>query len=690
MSELAAWLRAKQLRGASRPDLVSALLSGRGFAYAWHRLGLMALRMALRTGVHGIEVYLLTLAFVPFEYVAPLITYRAVSVLLGAAHWGSLEALRQRVRAAMTRRQRSGARAQIERWLGLTRWTVIALVLATLALELRSAWISSQLELRDAYALACVVRFGLESTTRVVHSGVFALRRVYRPTASLLAGDLVELGTIALGFERLGVWAIPLATLLGGLTDGITTQWYVRRAYRQRRLEWPRFWRSLAAVSRLRPAELAEAARHALANATLQLDALVLLLLLHAPSGRADGGSFALLYYVLRPLLTATTSWVRTFYFDLKRIEASALRALRPRLLQYLERLALGWAALLALATIVGAQLLFRGQLGSELLWLVPFFVVRSLLALWQTVAFGAGQYRSLSHIAAAVLAGLALLVGLSRLGLRDSMLLAALTVFLGVLVAWARRHPLALSALEPRTALDRAAWLAQLRAASSVQLVSAKRSPRSVSQPALVESLRRVLPDSLATEWGPHSVLLFSRSPVLLAMSELVIASAGTLVGLWASSPCAPVEALRRARAAGVLPEGLLHVLCGASAPDPGLLERQFRARYSGGVICDLARSRGMLGLSTRPVSAATMHTLVHCIQARSRGREARAERRLPFQIAVYAPAGQASLVFIADKGATDFATFRASVHRASLQASWPDALSDAYDPALGRSSAS
>jgi hypothetical protein len=116
----------------------------------------------------------------------------------------------------------------------------------------------------------------------------------------------------------------------------------------------------------VRSAELGLAARHALANVTLQLDGVLLLMLAQAGHAGSGAASFTALYYVLRPLLAASTHWVRTFYFDLKLIETGALRAFRPQLLRFLERLAVTWAGVLAVITLGLAGVLFGEHAGDR------------------------------------------------------------------------------------------------------------------------------------------------------------------------------------------------------------------------------------------------------------------------------------------------------------------------------------
>ena len=672
MAELTQWLRSEARRQAARPDLLAALLAGGSFAYARYRLGFMALRMLLRTGIHAIEIQLLIAAFVPWEYFVPLLAYRAVCSLLGAAHWGALETLRERVRDAVRRRRPDEARGAIARAFGLTLWAAAGLIVVVFGTEVASTLASGLIELRATYALACVLRLGSDSALRALHSGVFAVRRVHRPLWSTLVPDLVELAVISFGFGELGLWSIPVAILAGGALDAVLAFVFVRRAYLQRRLQLPRVWQSLSVARQVRAhaGEAGSGARHALASVTLQLDGVLLLILAQAGQSAPGAASFAALYYVLRPLMAASTHWVRTFYFDLKLVDSGAFRAFRPQLLRFLERLAVSWAFVLALVTLVLARFVFGEHASWSLLVLVPFFVARSAFALLQVVAFGAGDLKRLLQTGLAVIAGVFVLraTGLSGMGL-----LAAVTALLALTIGASRRWSGSQSNPAARTGLlDYCGWLASLRSTEESKLAVLQVDARSARVGSVLRGLRVSYPNVSLTRWGRRYVLLAAAGDDLPSARALVLACGGALQGVWVSEHAAPLTLFAQASRASALPNGWGELASRATAArDFEALAREFRARFPGGEICDLHRGRG---LSARPVTAAILRVLVSTIQARSHGREARSERALPFSIAVFAPCGQARALFIADKSARGFETFRSEAHDASVRASWPE----------------
>jgi hypothetical protein len=159
-----------------------------------------------------------------------------------------------------------------------------------------------------------------------------------------------------------------------------------------------------------------------------------------------------------------------------------------------------------------------------------------------------------------------------------------------------------------------------------------------------------------------------------------LVLACGGALQSVWVSKTAPPLELFAQARREQALPAGWDELASRArAAPEYAALARSFRAEFPSGEACELTTGRG---LNTRAVTAAGLRTLVAAVQARSRGREARSERALPFLIAVFAPSGQARALFIASRDRAGFETFRQTVHDASVRASWPE-LFERCEPA-------
>jgi hypothetical protein len=545
------------------------------------------------------------------------------------------------------------------------------------------------LSLFDAYGLACFVRLGFDVYARTYHAGIFALRRVYRPLPALLGVDLLELAVITLGFDRYGAWIIPIAIGLAGAADALLGVHYAGRAYRRQRLPAPAPLRALrqsllAAWTPRRPrrspaagsgrrlrrivALLRTALLHSVANATLQLDALLLLLLVRVDPPRRGGASLALLYYVLRPLLGLATQWVRTFYFDLSRIERGSLRAFRPRLVRFLGRLALFCAGFGALLTLGVAELLWPQLATWSWLWLGPLFLTRSLFALTQLKAFTAGRYRALVEVSGALALGLGAIALAAHSG---EAVLAGAALLLGLGAFALRERAAQASSAGPGEVLGVCEFLRELRASGHVQLAVLSVARRSAEVGRVVHALLALGPGVRLARHARSHVLLFAPAgAIALSRARLVAASGGVLHQLWLSAALPALDSIGLARAQAALP-GELHDALAPNAPERGSeqLVADFRRSFPAGVLLDLEAGTGALdpGLLPRPM----LGMFVHQVVAASHQRERELRARLPVQIAVYAPGGRASLVFVVAQHTAGFAVFRARVRGASLRAS-------------------
>ncbi|HEY2736028.1 MAG TPA: hypothetical protein VGI70_18650, partial [Polyangiales bacterium] len=523
------------------------------------------------------------------------------------------------------------------------------------------------LSLFDAYAFACALRLLAEVVARTYHAGVFALRRVYRPLVSLLLADLLEVALIVSCFDALGPWSIPLSIVLGGAIDGGFTLHYARAAYLRHRMLLPR-WRAALRV-RLRPPlpAIERALAYALAGASLQLDAWLLLLLIRVDPPRRAAPSLALLYYVLRPLLSLATHWVRTFYFDLVHLDAGGLRAFRPHLLRLLRRLAIAAALFGSVLTLMAARSLWPEFALARLIGFVPFFAARSLFALAQLRAFARGLIRRLVWTSLALATGSSLLA----LGRNGSLLLSGVALLLALGALSLRESSAGPIARADRRVLGIAEWLRALRASHRVRIAVLRVARSSADVGRVLETLANSRPELVLTRHARAHLLLMAAGDTLPSSEALVALSAGALDRIWLSPPCRGGDSVTIAQAEHALPNELTRAL-DPNARDQGfeLLQSEFARTFSNGQLLDLGAGIGSLDERCCPKSL--LGEFVQQLTAASHQRERDTRARLPCELAVYAPGGQAQLVFVVPRGTRGFAPFRARVREATLHASF------------------
>jgi hypothetical protein len=420
-----------------------ALLDGSFARYCVHRLRGVGLASVFNFFAHFFE---LRYFFVLFLSGMPTETARiklVLATLLGA-EWGLLEMLR--------RHMREGRKEQLEPWLAAS----LALALGTLPLVV---WFSrGPLYPATAYLVVLFGRFALELPLRVLHSGIYAFGRVYRPLALVPALEAVTIAVLYFTHEAYAPFALVLAMLGSSLVGQGITLTFIVRQYRLRAVPLPRV--KLRSIKRLRIG--ASGFPALLAGLGLRFSEAFVLLTPLARLLQNDETFMAL--YVIAPLVGASTSWVHAFYPDLIRCAAPRLALLRRR---FITRLAVaGVIGSLAMWSL-GAICFWWIQFSLiQALWLrlLPSFVVLPLFALWQLERFTAGAFWRVATSGFVCLAGVWIIEDFSWVWV------APLTA-LGVGLLLPRRPRLTHGQMDPRTL---AAALHRSRRRYDVHLVRA------------------------------------------------------------------------------------------------------------------------------------------------------------------------------------------------------------------------
>lgn len=424
MNDVDRWFEHAARTNTTPVTLYPSLLTGRIFRYLRYRLRYPLLIATVRFAVHVAEFFIL-LASLGGVAAYTVMMLRAGSLFVSGGWWGLLEILRERVRAFA----RSGQRDASENEIG--RWLVLSLLLAVIT-TIAGGVVLLVLHQRDTdpvariYAFLIIVEFAIDLPVRVLHSGIFATRRVYKPAWSMFLPTGVQLAILALGFYYYPTAAIIIAIIAcNALAIGITVH-YCLEVYRLMGLHprWrpgnQRFWRYLPSI----PLRLG--VQTTFSGLSLRLDAILVLALVgfygtdtrtfDLTAGltswqRIDAFQF---FYLILPLFRGTYESAAIFYFDLVRLRT--MPAIRDLKLAFFR--ALLWAApavavfFWVLAAALGT-LVLRDVPISFLLALIPMFVARSLIGVYQMRLFAEGRFRT--HIATfALLAVLLWLVWLN------------------------------------------------------------------------------------------------------------------------------------------------------------------------------------------------------------------------------------------------------------------------------------
>lgn len=459
--DLAAWLEKRAVSERRHVTLEDALLGGRARAYAFYRFRYFAVRTLATSALHVLRLTLLQYVFSHRVFLATLLVHASVGVAT-SFWWGALEVLRRRVR----RLSRDGLRERIPREIG--GWLTTASLLAGASLVGALGWIAWDLLGRGRpfgvlhlYVLAIFLRVGADLLTLTFHSGIYAVRRVYRPLPAMLAAELAGLALVPALWPWLSRWSFPVAMMASTAIATAVVLHYTTRLYGL--LGWLPVRLARPALPRRMPrGDLRELLFAGTSYAVMKLDALLMLAMFRARPYAPNEVSLFFLFASIGPAVAAGFDWARLLYFDLKRLDARCLSALRRRYERFAFHMA--WVVgigLWAVACILGT-LITRRDLGILYWLLLPFFLSRSLLAVGQIQAFSRGQYRSLLASGAALAAWILIV----RAGLASEpqrLLGLALCCFL---VGWLVRI---LARREPPRSTDRdvlpfAEWIERLK----------------------------------------------------------------------------------------------------------------------------------------------------------------------------------------------------------------------------------
>jgi hypothetical protein len=271
--------------------------------------------------------------------------------------------------------------------------------------------------------------------------------------------------------------------------------------------------------------------------------------------------------------------------------------------------------------------------------------------------------------VTAALGVGLGLLAAFAESGVQ---VLCGASILLGAGAFWLRERGAASeSASRDGAMLGLAEWLRELRTSGPICIGVLGVARRSARVGDVMQALLASSPGLRLARHARSHVLLFVPADAPLTLASMVAASGGTLAHAWLSAGCQGVDSIGLARARHALPSELHDALCpNAHEGGVGALVSEFRRCFPAGTLLDLAAGTGVLDSAKLP--RAQLGEFVQQVVAASRQRDRELRVRLPVDLAVYAPGGQANLVFVVARATPGFAAFRARVRAACLYASF------------------
>lgn len=500
VNDIDRWFGRAAQRQSRAVSLNAMLLTGRLFSYFGYRLRFSLLMTSVRFVAHAIEFFILLNSLGGLATLVVMVL-RIGSVIVGGGWWGILEVMRERIRAFARAGERTESEREIGSWLVLAGFLSLAATVAA-GILIPHLYPADGDRIPQLYAFLIVVEMAINFPVRVLHSGIFATRRVFRPLWSLFVPLIVQIGVLGAGFYLYPTAAIIIAIIASNAIGIYFTVHYCIEVYRLSGLR-PRFGTPTLAFWRLLPRiPLWRGFTTTVSGLGLRMDGLLVLGLVGvygtdarsfdftagvASWGQIDAFQF---FYLVLPLLRGTFAGADVFYFDFVKLRGSP--TLREFQLQFFHRVlwlapviaVFFWAQAVALGMLVLHEVPF-----TFLLALLPFFIARSLIGTYEIRMFAEG--RSGVHIAVMLfLAALLWLVWINPDPASDLIeITAAMFTEIILLINLQHLHDRRQLPLPPLLALGD--WVGAIRSEPGALLVGCITVPDSITSQQKTATLR-------------------------------------------------------------------------------------------------------------------------------------------------------------------------------------------------------
>ncbi|MBW8639836.1 hypothetical protein K1W69_21760 [Hoeflea sp. WL0058] len=458
-----------------------------------------------------------------------VLALRVGSLLVDGAWWGFLEVMRERLRD-LTEEGRSQERDQeVGNWIALTGLVAATFLCAAIL------FIVIEILPLEGGAIVAIYSFFIFLQTvaklpvTTIHSGMYATRRIFRPSWSIFAPLVIQIAILAIGYAILPTAALLLSILAASVASIVLGLRYTLRVYELSGRTLGSVLKPVGFSTFLKGLPAGRAALSLLAGLCLQLDAIFVLILLGSVSGSAREIDFTAadpawhiinafaFFYLLLPALTGSYSWARVFYFDFVRLrrteEYHALRRSFFKRVIITAMMIATWFWLLGFSLGVLQMIDFSFTLQLALL---PLFLLRSLIGVYQFRMFA--DERLLSVVGSVGLFALGLwLVWLDPQPASD--LLEVTAVMIVVLVALINLHHFRNRRQVLPVQLDLAAWFETLRAVERPVFVGELRFA-----PHIPEIQRRQVISAVRARLSGHGHYAFRNQDSLLFFHRDVV----------------------------------------------------------------------------------------------------------------------------------------------------------------------
>lgn len=382
------WLKTQAAAQAKRCNLNQALWAGRMLQYFSYRLRFFGLNTLLIFLVHVAE-YLLLWQHIGHKHLIEIFAARSLSLLIQSGYWGYLESLRAQSRNLQRKGQLQMLGSVLNAWLSVNSIIAVGITLLFSGCFYQLTQTNNHHDPVLLILYGGIIAFELAASliTQTLHSGIYGVRRVYRPFWSIGAANFITLISVLTFWPLIHLYALPIAFALRS-TFSLAFSWFFsQKTYHLMQLGALRWCPIGKARTDWQKSLGYQTIKNIFAAICMQLDGALLTLLLAWSYFHPHDYPWFFAIYLLSPLLTGCHNWPRLFYFDLMRLNTLAFSRMLHRLEHNLLVLALPIS--LGLTLVAGLSNFFILKLSIDsLLSMLIFLCLRSLAAQQQMRAF--------------------------------------------------------------------------------------------------------------------------------------------------------------------------------------------------------------------------------------------------------------------------------------------------------------
>ncbi len=371
MQTINSWKTARVRQKQNRSALSSLILAGNNSSYILYRLRFFLINTLLIVGIHIVE-FIFLLQFLGLHHTSLLFSLRAFSWVVIGAWWGALEVMRESIRKLYKQKAKNDIVETITAWLYLGGITGTILFIVVFICKLIIAKSNFQYEMFvDFYMVIILIQTLIRLLIRTIHSGRFAIGRVYRPFWSITLPEIFTAAGVFCLWPLIGIKALPIAFFLGSIISAMITWYYCSQSYAQ--LKYPSFhWISIKKfIAIFKKTSLKQIALTSIAGFTMTIEGILVILLLKSNTS-LQYEKLVLAFYLILPLVQSSFNWSRLFYFDFTKISNPIFFHFHDRLLKASHKAAI----VISLTSFMAALVIYSFYLMPTALIIIIYFFV--------------------------------------------------------------------------------------------------------------------------------------------------------------------------------------------------------------------------------------------------------------------------------------------------------------------------